>query len=133
MALGSNFLLTTASRLSGYLLSAALLWGGAAQAQMRISPLVIEVEAQRGQAQGVISVTNTSNEAFRARVYAEAFTYDRDTGFAILTSSPTDLTDYLQFSPRELTIPPGVTRRVRLISRFPPSLPEGEYRAVVFT
>ncbi|NER99915.1 MAG: P pilus assembly protein, chaperone PapD [Symploca sp. SIO1B1] len=133
MVLGYKSLVTTASRLSSYLLSATLLWGGTAQAQMRISPLVIEVEAQRGQAQGVISVTNTSSETFRARVYAEPFTYNRDTGFTTLQSSPSDLTTYLQFSPRELTVAPGVTRRVRLISRFPPSLPEGEYRAVVFT
>jgi len=131
--MGSNSFVTVASHLSSWILSAALLWGGVAQAQIKISPLVIEVEAQRGQAQGVISVTNTSNEPFRARVYAEPFTYSRDAGFTTLTSSPSDLTQYLQFSPRELTIPPGVTRRIRLISRFPPSLPEGEYRAVVFT
>jgi hypothetical protein len=36
-------------------------------------------------------------------------------------------------SPRELTVAPNVTRRIRLVTLFPPSLPEGEYRAVVFT
>ncbi|NEP00996.1 MAG: hypothetical protein F6K58_20515 [Symploca sp. SIO2E9] len=30
-------------------------------------------------------------------------------------------------------MPPGVTRRVRLITRFPPSIDQGEYRAVIFT
>ncbi|HBB30765.1 MAG TPA: P pilus assembly protein, chaperone PapD [Cyanobacteria bacterium UBA9273] len=114
------------------LLSGALLWGGATPAQMTISPLVIEVEANRGQSQGVINVTNNSNEPFRGRVYAEPFTYGNN-GFETLTSSPNSLTPYLQFSPTELTVPPGVTRRVRLITRFPPNLPEGEYRAVVFT
>lgn len=123
----------TALRLSGWLLSAAFLFGGVAQAQVSISPLVIEAEAKRGQAQGIITVSNSSNEPFRARVYAEPFTYSRDAGFQALTSSPNDLTPYLQFSPRELVVPPGVTRRVRLITRFPPSLAEGEYRAVVFT
>ncbi|MBE9124622.1 P pilus assembly protein, chaperone PapD [Coleofasciculus sp. LEGE 07092] len=133
MALGSNSVVAAASRISSWaLLSAALLCGSAAQAQMRISPLVIEAQANRGQAQGIINVTNNSNEPFRGRVYAEPFTYG-DNGFQSLTSSPSDLTPYLQFSPRELTVPPGVTRRIRLITRFPPSLPEGEYRAVVFT
>ena len=103
------------------------------QAQVGISPLVIEVQANRGQAEGTITVSNESNAPFRARVYAESFTFTRDGGFEILPSSPNSLTPYLQFSPRELVVPPGVTRRVRLISRFPPSLPSGEYRAVIFT
>jgi P pilus assembly chaperone PapD len=132
MAMGSNSVVAAVSQISSWVLSAALLWSGAAQAQMRISPLVIELQSTRGQAQSVINVTNNSNEPFRGRVYAELFTYS-DKGFETLTSSPSDLTPYLQFSPRELTVPPGVTRRVRLITRFPPSLAEGEYRAVVFT
>ncbi|MGB7444155.1 MAG: P pilus assembly protein, chaperone PapD [Coleofasciculaceae cyanobacterium] len=132
MALASNSFSAFACRLSSLALSAALLWGGSTQAQISISPLVIEVEAKRGQSQGVINVTNNSSKPFRGRVYAEPFTYG-DKGFVTLTSHPNDLTPYLQFSPRELTVPPGVTRRVRLITRFPPSLPEGEYRSVVFT
>lgn len=122
-----------AARLSGLALSAALFWGTAAQAQVTISPLVIEAEANRGQAQGMINVTNNGSEPFRARVYAEPFTYSRDAGFQTLPSDAHDLTPYLQFSPRELVVPPGVTRRVRLIGRFPPNQASGEYRAVVFT
>ena len=105
-----------------------------AQAQVGLSPLVIEAEAERGQTQGVINVRNTSNQEFRARVYAEPFTYDPETGFQILPEeSPSNLAPYLQFSPRELVIPPGVTRRVRFVVRFPPSLEDREYRAVLFT
>lgn len=132
MTLAFNSVLPTVTRISRWTLSAALLCAGAAQAQMSVSPLVIEAQANRGQAQAIINVTNTSNQPFRGRVYAESFTYG-DNGFQILDSSPSDLTPYLQFSPRELTVPPGVQRRIRLITRFPPSLPEGEYRAVVFT
>lgn len=128
-----NIFANAAVHLGRWTLSAALLWGGVAQAQVSISPLVIETEANRGQAQGIIDVSNSSSEPFRARVYAEPFTYSRDTGFTTLTSSPNDLTPYLQFSPRELVVQPGVTRRVRLIAQFPPNLPPGEYRAVVFT
>ena len=113
--------------------SAALLWGGASLAQVSLSPLKIEVQTNRGQAQGVINITNTSNETFRARVYAESFTYHRDKGFENLPSSPTDLRPYLQFSPRELVVPPGTTRRVRLNARLAPNLPAGEYRTMIFT
>ncbi len=119
--------------LTTWAFSTALLWGGASVAQVSLSPLKIEVQTNRGQAQGVINITNTSNETFRARVYAESFTYHRDKGFENLPSSPTDLRPYLQFSPRELVVPPGTTRRVRLNARLAPNLPAGEYRTMIFT
>lgn len=125
--------LHTALHFSTWTLSAALFWAGASQAQVSLSPLKTEVQTNRGQAQGVINITNTSNETFRARVYAESFTYNRDKGFESLPSSPSDLRPYLQFSPRELIVPPGTTRRVRLNARLAPNLPAGEYRTMIFT
>ncbi|MBC1218909.1 P pilus assembly protein, chaperone PapD [Nostoc sp. UCD121] len=113
-------------------LFALVLFPAAAKAQMSVSPLVIEAKAERGQAQGMITISNTSKTPSRIRIYAEPFTYSRDAGFQTLSSSPNDLTKYLQFSPRELTVKPGEVRRVRLISRLAPNLPDGEYRAVVF-
>jgi P pilus assembly chaperone PapD len=114
-------------------LAALMLNPLASKAQVSLSPLIIETEASRGQAQAFITVSNESDKPFRARVYAEPFTYSRDDGFQSLKSTPTDLTPYLQFSPRELVVQPGMNRRIRLITRFPPSLPTGEYRAVIFT
>jgi hypothetical protein len=119
--------------LGGCILSASILFAGAGRTQVKLAPLVVETQAGNGQAQGSLEVTNTTNEVFRARVYAEPFTYDRDKGFQSIPTNPNDLTPYLQFSPRELTVPPGTTRRVRLITRIPPNAPDGEYRAVVFT
>lgn len=116
----------------GLTLSVLTLFSGSAKAQVSVSPLIIEAKAERGQAKGMITVTNTSNSLVRVRVYAEPFTYNRDSGFEILSTTPSDLRKYLQFSPRELTIKPGESRRVRLISRLAPSLPDGEYRAVIF-
>ncbi|MBG1245503.1 P pilus assembly protein, chaperone PapD [Nostoc sp. NZL] len=113
-------------------LFALILFPVAAKAQMSVSPLVIEAKAERGQAQGMITISNTSKTPSRIRIYAQPFTYSRDAGFQTLSSSPSDLTKYLQFSPRELTVKPGEVRRVRLISRLAPNLPDGEYRAVVF-
>lgn len=118
---------------SAITLSAASLFTGALQAQVNISPMIIETQETRGQAQGVININNSGNETYRARIYTEPFTYDRDTGFKTVESSPNDLSPYLQFSPREVNIKPGESRRIRLLSRLAPNLPDGEYRTVVFT
>lgn len=120
-------------KLGSWALSTAFLMNGSAQAQLGASPLTLDLEANRSQAQAVISVINTTNTPLRARIYTEPFTYSRDAGFQTLPSSPNDLSPYLQFSPRELTVPPGVRRRVRLRALLAPNLPDGEYRAVVFT
>ncbi|MEM9215544.1 MAG: P pilus assembly protein, chaperone PapD [Cyanobacteria bacterium P01_F01_bin.150] len=118
----------------GGIVGLSSLWANIpAFAQVGLSPLVIEVEAERGQAQGTINVVNNTSEPFRARVYVEPFTYEAEEGFQILENDTDDLSPYLQFSPRELEVAPNTTRRVRFVSRFPPSLPEGEYRAVIFT
>jgi P pilus assembly chaperone PapD len=119
--------------ISSLVLATVVLNPMASKAQVSLAPLIIEAEATQGQAQGFITVSNESDKPFRARVYAEPFTYNRDDGFQSLKSDATDLTPYLQFSPRELVVQPGMNRRIRLITRFPPSLPMGEYRAVIFT
>jgi len=103
-----------------------------AQAQIRYSPLIIEANAEQGQARGIIEITNGGKQAFRGRIYAEPFTYSRD-GFVAEKSNSQDLTPFLTFSPREVVIEPGQTRRIRLVSQFLPSTPTGEYRAVIFT
>lgn len=103
-----------------------------AQAQVGITPMLIDAESHRGQARGMFSVTNTSDEVIRVRVSAYPFTYDAN-GFKVLPTSPTDLTPYLAFSPRELVIQPGQTRQVRLSARLLPSLKDREFRAVIFT
>lgn len=118
----------------GGIVGLSCLWANVpARAQVGLSPLVVELEANRGQAQGIITVVNNTNEPFRARVYVEPFTYETEDGFQVLEADADDLSPYLQFSPRELEVDPNTTRRVRFVSRFPPSLPEGEYRAVIFT
>jgi P pilus assembly chaperone PapD len=119
--------------LAASLLSAVFLWAGATQAQVSLSPMIVEIQSIRGQAKGVINITNTSDETFRARVYAESFTYDKEKGFQTIPSNPNDLRPYLQFSPRELVIPPGTTRNVRMSAILAPNLPNGEYRAMIFT
>jgi hypothetical protein len=115
------------------LIAASTLIAPSARANLSISPLVVELDAKQGQAQGTITVGNGGANAFRARSYAVPFTYDRETGFQELKTAPNDLTPYLQFSPTELAVPGADRRRLRFISRLAPSLPEGEYRAMIFT
>lgn len=103
-----------------------------ASAQMSISPMVIEQSTTQGQAQGVITLSNRGETTSRLRVYAEPFTYGRN-GIEIGVESDQDLTPYLLFSPRELVIEPGQTRRIRLVSRLLPSMGDGEFRAIIFT
>jgi P pilus assembly chaperone PapD len=107
--------------------------GQSAQAQIGISPLIIEVQENNGQAQATINVINNTNAPFRARVYSESFTYDKDNGFSTISQNSSSLQPYLKFSPRELNVPAGVTRRVRVNVQLPPNLPAGEYRSVIFT
>lgn len=119
--------------LSSIVFSTFLLWGNTAKADVAVAPLVIETDVKQGQAQGTITVTNGDTKSFRARVYTEPFTYDLETGFKLLDASPFDLTPYLQFSPRELQVPGTDNCRIRFVVRFPPGLPDGEYRAMLFT
>lgn len=121
------------SLLGSCLLSSFLLWGSVARADIAITPMVVETEAKRGQAQGTMTVYNQAPEAFRARVYTAPFTYDKEQGFQALKSSPNDLSPYLQFSPTELVVPSSGKRKIRFIVRFPPNLPDGEYRTMIFT
>lgn len=105
----------------------------ASYAQIGVSPLVIQEQAEKGQAQGIINVRNTTNESVRVRVYTQPFVYDREKGFQTVETSEADLTPYLRFSPTEMTIPAGAERRVRFVAQFLPSLPDGEYRAAIFS
>ncbi|MDJ0675633.1 MAG: P pilus assembly protein, chaperone PapD [Calothrix sp. MO_167.B42] len=120
------------SYLSGCALSTLVLFAGIAQAQVQVSPILIEAQANKGQARGIIDLTNTGDKVYRARVYAQPFTYTEN-GFKAVESSPNDLTPYLIFSPRELVIQPGQTRQIRMNTRLLPSMKDGEYRAVIFT
>ena len=129
----SSFVLRSSQLLSTVLVAASTLIAPVAQAGLSVSPLVVELNSRQGQAQGTITVGNSGEDPFRARSYAVPFTYDRETGFKELPKADNDLTPYLQFSPPEVSIPGADRRRVRFITRLAPSLPDGEYRAMIFT
>jgi len=107
------------------------LWLNTAQA-FQITPMVIEANATRGMANSMITVKNTGKETAYLRVSSEPFTFNAD-GLESLKTSPQDLSHYLIFAPRKLTVKPGQSRRIRLNVRFLPSTKQGEYRAIIFT
>ena len=119
----------------GLLLSSlqTLLWASNSIAgSFTISPMVTVSDTKGSQAKGVINVSNSGDKPLRMRVYAEDFTYERTKGYVATPKHERSAIPYLQFSPRELTIPPGVTRNVRVGITLPPSAPDGEYRAAIF-
>jgi P pilus assembly chaperone PapD len=123
------------TRSIGSLLIAAMagLYLQPAHAQsVSISPTVIEAQAQRGQASTSITITNTDNEPFRAKLYLLDFSYNKERGFEIVNRHSNSAIPYLSFSPKELDIPPGATRKVRMDLVMPPSVPDGEYRSVLY-
>jgi P pilus assembly chaperone PapD len=97
-----------------------------------VSPMVTISDTKGNQAKGVINVSNNGTEPVRMRIYAEDFTYERTKGYVATPKHERSAIPYLQFSPRELTVPPGVTRNVRVGITLPPSAPDGEYRAAIF-
>ena len=115
-----------------------------AYGRLFLSPMYLKMESQQGQSKGVLQIGNTSSKPIRVRLSATAFTYNENGAFQrrspeeIANSNPSDpalnhdLTPYLRYSPREMVIPGNSSRRVRLISLLPPSLPEGEYRTAIF-
>jgi P pilus assembly chaperone PapD len=98
-----------------------------------VSPLVTITQLKGAQARASFSISNSGTTPLRARIYAEDFDYDRDTGFKKISNHVYSANPYLQFSPKEVVVPPGVTRDVRVNITIPPSKPDGEYRVSVFT
>lgn len=130
-----NKLLTIAT-IFGELTLPLLLSLAPAQSQtvsITVSPMVTITQLKSAQARASFSVTNNSQISIRTRIYAQDFDYDKEKGYIKIANHPNSANPYLQFSPRELVIAPGVTREVRVNITIPPSKPDGEYRVAVFT
>lgn len=98
-----------------------------------VSPMVTISKTKGAQARASFSIINNGQVPIRTRIYAQDFDYDPEKGYVKTASHPNSANPYLQFSPKELVVPPGVTREVRLNVTIPPSKPDGEYRIAVFT
>jgi P pilus assembly chaperone PapD len=100
--------------------------------QFSVAPMVTITGGQGNSQKGSINVVNKGKEPLRVRIYAESFTYDAKKGFVFIPADERSAVPYLQFSPREMEIPPGVTRNVRVAVTLPANLPDREYRAAIF-
>jgi hypothetical protein len=98
-----------------------------------VSPMVTINKLKGAQSRASFSVTNNSQIPIRTRIYAQDFDYQAEKGYVKIANHPNSANPYLQFSPKELVIPPGVTRDVRVNITIPPSKADGEYRVAVFT
>ncbi|PSB56918.1 hypothetical protein [Chamaesiphon polymorphus] len=105
----------------------------AQEISITVSPVVTLSQLQGSQSRSTFSVTNRGTIPIRTRIYAQDFDYDKDKGYVKIANHPNSASPFLQFSPKELTIAPGVTRDVRLNITIPPSQPDGEYRVAIFT
>jgi hypothetical protein len=118
--------------LAGIVVSNVAFAAPSKKSSFSISPMVNILSLRNGQAKGVINITNQGQDPLRLRVYSENFTYDRSQGYTTTDNHPQSAINYLQFSPRELVVPPGVTRNVRVGTSIPGNVPDGEYRAAIF-
>jgi hypothetical protein len=98
-----------------------------------VSPMVTIAPVKGAQSRASFSVTNNGQTPIRTRIYAQDFDYDIQKGYTKTGTHANSANPYLQFSPKELVIAPGVTREIRLNITIPPSKPDGEYRVAVFT
>jgi P pilus assembly chaperone PapD len=96
-----------------------------------VSPTVIQMDNTASGASGMITIVNTENFDVQVKMEATSFDYD-ESGYKALESSPNDLSSYLIYSPKLLTLKPHESRKVRFNARFLPSTAAGEYRAMIF-
>lgn len=95
---------------------------------MLISPTRISLdEKARG---GTIVVVNSSPNTVRYRLNLVDMTMSPD-GVLKKTTEPTrnSALQYLRFSPKEITLSPGTSQKIRILSVIPISFPDGEIRS----
>lgn len=78
------------------------------------------------------TITNNSEQTVRVRVYPKFIEIGDGDKVIEKVGHPHDLSRWMVFNPRLVTVRPGRKRTVRFSVRPPKDLAEGEYRAVVF-
>lgn len=96
-----------------------------------VNPIVIQSDATQQGVSGVFNVSNNENTEQEVKLFTTPFTYD-DKGFKTLASSADDLSTYLFFSPKVMTLKPNETRQIRYNARFLSSTAAGEYKTMIF-
>jgi P pilus assembly chaperone PapD len=99
---------------------------------MSLSPMVTIQKLNNARSRATFSILNKGSQPVRIRVYTQDFEYDKERGYMKTADHANSASPYLIFSPKELVIPPGVTRDVRVSVSIPPSKMDGEYRVALF-
>jgi hypothetical protein len=99
---------------------------------MSLSPMVTIQKLSNARSRANFSIFNGGSTPIRIRVYAQDFEYDKEKGYMKTAEHPNSASPYVLFSPKELVVPPGVTRDVRVSVTIPPSKMDGEYRVAIF-
>lgn len=103
---------------------------GAAKADLTIMPIRIVFESRDRSAE--LTIINTSKKTNTYRLEWGNRKMKEEGGYETLEApldAAFDPEKNLVFSPRQVTVPPGETQRVRISVRRPADLPDGEYRA----
>lgn len=100
-------------------------------ASFRISPARYEFDL-KGRYTDSFTVTNTTDQRLRLRIYASFVAYDENNRPQEVEQHPFSLVPWLVVYPRRVSLEPLQKRIVRFTVRAPEDLAPGEYRGVVF-
>ncbi len=118
--------------LAGAALAAAALLPADAQAQIALSPPIVEVDLSRRSATESVRLINMGKRDVEVSVRVETFDLDEANRYRALPSSEDSLDRWMVVQPRRFVVPAGQSRAVRFSIR-PKSKPApGEHRAMLF-
>ena len=104
-----------------------LAWAGGLQ----VSPTRFEFNLER-KFNNFFTLANTGDKPLHIKIYPSLVMMGKNNTLVEIQNSPFDLSSYLVFSPRSVTLQPGQRRIIRFTVRPPDNLAAGEYRTVVF-
>ena len=100
-------------------------------ASFQISPTRFEFSLNK-RFTNFFTLTNLSESSLRVRVYARFIEVSENNKLVEKVGHPHDLSRWMVFNPRQLTIRAKQKRTIRFSVRSPRDLEDGEYRGVIF-
>jgi hypothetical protein len=101
-------------------------------AALRITPAYLTVPLDSGRRpSGVFTLSNLGDTEERLRIGASHFTVSESGAIELSKTGEHSLAPWLYFNPKEVTLPPKTTRRIRFTIVSRGSLQEGEYWAAM--
>lgn len=94
---------------------------------IHVEPSYIDVRLDSGRPSGTFTLSNTSDVEERFRVNALYFEFTKTGGIKMSRTGDRSLASWIRFNPREVTLPPGTSRRVRFTILTRGTLAPGEY------